>query len=109
MLSRMWLICVGPPMALTTESNRVRTLMPAIGAPKAFLPVAFITTAEALGSFSLYDSQSQTSSAVNAGVPMLLEKPVSDDVESAMGLVDAAEQAGVPILVGHHRRHSPLI
>ena len=48
-------------------------------------------------------------SAVNAGVPMLLEKPVSDDVESAMGLVDAAEQAGVPILVGHHRRHSPLI
>jgi len=47
--------------------------------------------------------------AVAAGVPMLLEKPVSGDVESAMQLVEAAERAAVAILVGHHRRHSPLI
>src|SRR3954454_4892783 len=40
---------------------------------------------------------------------MLLEKPVSGDVESALQLVEAAEKAGVSILVGHHRRHSPLI
>jgi len=47
--------------------------------------------------------------AVRANVPMLLEKPVADDVDSALALVAAAEQAGVPILVGHHRRHSPLM
>jgi len=47
--------------------------------------------------------------AVQARVPMLLEKPVADDVDNALTLVAAAEQAGVPILVGHHRRHSPLI
>jgi predicted dehydrogenase len=47
--------------------------------------------------------------AVKAGVPMLLEKPVSDTVETALQLVAAAEKAGVAILVGHHRRHSPLI
>ena len=47
--------------------------------------------------------------AVEAGVPMLLEKPVSTDLASAMRLVAAAEAAGVPILVGHHRRHSPLM
>jgi predicted dehydrogenase len=47
--------------------------------------------------------------AVRAKVPMLLEKPVADDVDSALALVKAAEQAGVSILVGHHRRHSPLI
>jgi predicted dehydrogenase len=47
--------------------------------------------------------------AVQAKVSMLLEKPVADDVDSALALVKAAEQARVPILVGHHRRHSPLI
>lgn len=47
--------------------------------------------------------------AVEAGVPVLLEKPVSDDLASALRLVAAAEAAGVPILVGHHRRHSPLM
>lgn len=48
-------------------------------------------------------------SAVRASVPMLVEKPISGDVASAMELVTAAETANVPILVGHHRRHSPLI
>lgn len=47
--------------------------------------------------------------AVAAGVPALLEKPVAEDVASAMTLVEASEAAGVPILIGHHRRHSPLI
>jgi predicted dehydrogenase len=47
--------------------------------------------------------------AVQARVPMLLEKPISDNVDTASALVTAAEQANVPILVGHHRRHSPLI
>ena len=46
---------------------------------------------------------------VRAGIPMLVEKPVSDDVASGWELVAAAEQADVPMLVGHHRRHSPLI
>jgi predicted dehydrogenase len=40
--------------------------------------------------------------AVRAGVPMLLEKPVADDLDNALALATAAEQAGVPILVGHH-------
>src|SRR3954452_8906408 len=47
--------------------------------------------------------------AVAAGVPMLLEKPVSGDVDSGMELVEASEKAGAAVLVGHHRRHSPLI
>jgi len=47
--------------------------------------------------------------AVRAGVPMLMEKPVCETVEQALALAEAAEQAGVPVLVGHHRRHSPII
>jgi predicted dehydrogenase len=46
---------------------------------------------------------------VAAGVPTLVEKPVADTVEAATRLVEAAEGAGVPLLVGHHRRHSPLL
>jgi len=43
------------------------------------------------------------------GVPVLIEKPVADSVEDAMRLIDAAERAKIPVLIGHHRRHSPIL
>lgn len=43
------------------------------------------------------------------GVAALVEKPIADAVEEATRLADAAERAGVPILIGHHRRHSPIL
>ena len=43
------------------------------------------------------------------GVHMLVEKPIADTVEAAMHLTAAAERAGVALLVGHHRRHNPII
>ena len=46
---------------------------------------------------------------IAAGLPILVEKPIASDTASARQLVDAAEQARLPILVGHHRRHNPLI
>lgn len=47
--------------------------------------------------------------AVAAGIPALVEKPISTDAAAARALVEAAEAAKVPLLVGHHRRHNPMV
>lgn len=47
--------------------------------------------------------------AVAAGIPALVEKPIGPTVAEADRLADAAERAGVPLLVGHHRRHNPIV
>jgi len=46
---------------------------------------------------------------VEAGVPVVVEKPIGDTVEGATRLVEAAEVAKVPLLTGHHRQHSPIM
>tara|TARA_R110002020_G_scaffold37828_2_gene113971 strand:+ start:1613 stop:2644 length:1032 start_codon:yes stop_codon:yes gene_type:complete len=51
----------------------------------------------------------QALECVAAGVPALIEKPLATDLAEARGLVAAGERAGVPLLVGHHRRHNPLV
>ncbi|MBP0590219.1 Gfo/Idh/MocA family oxidoreductase [Paraburkholderia sp. LEh10] len=47
--------------------------------------------------------------SLEAGVPMLLEKPIAPTVADAEALVHAVEDADVPILIGHHRAHSPIM
>lgn len=50
-----------------------------------------------------------SSQLLDAGIAVLLEKPVAESLDSALALIAKAESAGVPLLVGHHRRHNPLI
>lgn len=47
--------------------------------------------------------------AMDAALPVLLEKPVANDMGEALDLVAAQKASGVPVLVGHHRRHNPII
>lgn len=46
---------------------------------------------------------------LGAGIPILLEKPVASTLAEAARLAEVAARSGVPVLVGHHRRHNPLI
>ncbi|MFO1316156.1 MAG: Gfo/Idh/MocA family oxidoreductase [Burkholderiales bacterium] len=46
---------------------------------------------------------------ITAGVPVLIEKPVAHTLADGIRLCEAAERAGAKVLVGHHRRHSPIL
>lgn len=43
------------------------------------------------------------------GVHLLVEKPIADNLADAERISLAAQTAGVQVLIGHHRRHNPLI
>jgi predicted dehydrogenase len=47
--------------------------------------------------------------AIKKLCPILVEKPIATTSKEAEILVAAAEKKNVPLLVGHHRRHNPLI
>ena len=51
----------------------------------------------------------QVMSCLQMGLPVLVEKPLTDSVDDAAMLVRVAEERGVPALVGHHRTYSPLL
>ena len=44
-----------------------------------------------------------------AGIPVLVEKPIADSVESGRALVAEQHKSGVIVLVGHHRRFDPAV
>ena len=51
----------------------------------------------------------QALECIAAGIPVLVEKPLADTLDGGRRLVEAAEQAGAILLVGHHRVHSPIL
>ena len=52
---------------------------------------------------------SQGMTCIRAGLPVLIEKPIAVTSKDARVLTDAAQSAGVPLLVGHHRRHNGIV
>lgn len=46
---------------------------------------------------------------IDAGINLLVEKPLAESVKSAQKIVDAAREARVTLAVGHVERHNPAI
>ena len=46
---------------------------------------------------------------MEAGMPMLLEKPIAPTVAEARALVQEAQRRDAKVLIGHHRAHSPIM
>jgi predicted dehydrogenase len=47
--------------------------------------------------------------SIQAGLPVLVEKPLAVDLAGARQITAASELASVPVLTGHHRRHNPVV
>lgn len=52
---------------------------------------------------------SQALQCMSTRIPVLLEKPIATQVAEGEQLVRAVEQSGLPVLIGHHRAHSPIM
>lgn len=73
---------------------------------------ALLSTAEVDGVIlatpnKLHSEQAQQ--CIASGVPTLIEKPVAHTVEEGQRLLSIAEASDVPLMVGHHRAHSPIM
>jgi predicted dehydrogenase len=51
----------------------------------------------------------QAEALLQRGVPVLVEKPLAESVAAGEHLLHVMHDTGVPLLVGHHRRHSAAI
>lgn len=51
----------------------------------------------------------QALQCIDAGMPILLEKPMATSVAEGEQLVRVVEATGAKVLIGHHRAHSPIM
>lgn len=51
----------------------------------------------------------QALACIEAGLPVLLEKPIAPTVAEGDELLEAVERQRAKVLVGHHRAHSPIM
>jgi predicted dehydrogenase len=51
----------------------------------------------------------QAAECLQAGIPVLVEKPIAHTFSAGEYLVEVAAKTRVPLLVGHHRAHSPIM
>ena len=53
--------------------------------------------------------KSHTVSFLKQKIPVLLEKPISDNIKSAKKIIDSSKKNKTPLLIGYHRRHNSIV
>ena len=53
--------------------------------------------------------EKHTVSFLNNKIPVLLEKPISDNIHSARKIISSAYKNKTPLLIGYHRRHNSIV
>ena len=53
--------------------------------------------------------EKHTLSILKKKIPVLLEKPISDNIKSAKKIINSSKKNKTPLLIGYHRRHNSII
>ena len=53
--------------------------------------------------------ETHTVSFLKKKIPVLLEKPISDNINSAKKTIDSSKKNKTPLLIGYHRRHNSIV
>ena len=53
--------------------------------------------------------EKHTVSFLKKKIPVLLEKPISDNINSAKKIISSANKNKTPLLIGYHRRHNSIV
>ena len=53
--------------------------------------------------------EKHTSSFLKAKIPVLLEKPISDNILSAKKIINNSKKNKTHVLIGYHRRHNSIV
>ena len=53
--------------------------------------------------------EKHTVSFLKNKIPVLLEKPISDNINSAKKIINSANTNKTPLLIGYHRRHNSIV
>ena len=96
---------------IADPSDAGRALAESLGAPWAPDHISALERFQPQGAIVATPNTQHVPMALDClarGVAALVEKPVADSVAEAQQLVDAQARSGVPVLVGHHRRHNPI-
>lgn len=100
------------PAGIADPSPEARALAEAHGLPWHADPSALLDAVRPDGAIVVTPNRLHVEHGllcIGRGVPVLVEKPVAETPEGGEQLAAASERAGVPVLVGHHRRHNPIL